>query len=123
MSSQTERIVIRMFDRLLDDFLKHPEVVKYINTLFKDNPEMSEYDLVIDAIDYFFEGEYSVLFQFHEIFKTVTEHIKEQIDIITSSIENLIDSMRTKLEDIIMEALKEVKNGLKDAAERRLRQL
>jgi len=106
-----------VYSIILDKFLEHPKVKEYIEKISKEDRSLSKLDAIIDAIKYFFDGEYEVILQIDELFKIIVEAIKYEVDAITINSRTLIYFMDTSIREIIDKYLEEISLALIETAE------
>jgi hypothetical protein len=102
------------YNKILNEFLNLQEVKEYMNENRENYPDITEYDLITDAIDYFFTDEIETALKINEVFEIAAGYIRDEADRITMDYEHLIEYLDTSIEDMVNAALELVKWKLED---------
>jgi hypothetical protein len=107
------------YDELLQKVLNHPKVQEYMKETKEENPELTQYELESDALDNFFNEDYKIIFSIDEIYESIVENAREEMEWITSNRETFAKEIDFKLEDLVIEGLDEIRNELEEVLKRK----
>jgi hypothetical protein len=109
------------YDKLLEKVLSHPEVQEYMRATREEVPELTTYELESDALDWFFDLDYDVIFSVNDVYWQVLGAFREKVEWLTSSRENFIREIDFKLEYFVIRELETIRERLEEALKRKHR--
>lgn len=107
------------YDELLGKVLNHPKVQEFMREYREEFPDASQYEVESEALDEFFSFDYEDIFSIDEIFETLVEDIREEIEEITGSSWMLARKIDFSLEDYVIDKLEIMRLELEEALKRK----
>jgi hypothetical protein len=95
----------KYYDEILQQILNSDYVKQRIEELREDDPDRSEYEIVSEALDDFFNDDYDVIFSVDSVFEYVIDWTKDTISQILSTKTEFIENIDFSLEDYVMKIL------------------